>query len=129
LHQAGKRVCVLVADDEVNIADSLAMILELHGFRAVSVYSGESAVERAQTLKPDVLITDLFMGGMTGVQAAIRITNAVPGCRVLVITGQTAVGDLAAVEAEGQEFPVLQKPFHPALLLRFLNEAQGVAAS
>lgn len=118
-----KRVCVLVADDEANIADSLAMVLESHGFRAVPVYSGESAVAQAQVLRPDALIADIQMPGMSGVEAASRIVAAVPGCSVLLISGQTAISDLTAIHAGGREFPVLQKPFHPRVLLGFLGKA------
>lgn len=117
----GKRVCVLVADDEENIADSLALVLESHGFRAEAVYSGENAVERAKALKPDVFVADMLMKGLSGIEAAVKITGALPTCRVLLITGQTAIDDLKEIQVKGLEFPVLQKPFHPEMLLRFLR--------
>lgn len=122
LPRSGKRVCVLIADDEENLADSLALVLESHGYKVEAVYSGESAVERAKTLMPDVLIADMFMEKMSGVEAAAKIAEALPGCRVLLMTGQTAIDDLKTVHAAGKEFPVLQKPFHPEALLRFLKE-------
>lgn len=115
---ASKRVRVLIADDEVNIADGLELVLESHGLRAIPVYSGESAVEDAQTLKPDILISDVNMRGMSGVDAAEEILASLPQCRVLLISGQTAIGDLKAVYAAGREIPVPRKPFHPDHLLR-----------
>lgn len=121
--RAGRRVCVLIADDEENIADSLALVLESHGFRTVAVCSGEAAVERARTLKPDVLVADVSMPGMSGLEAGARISAALPDCRVLLMTGQTAIDDLKTVRAAGKEFAVLQKPFRPEELLRLLNES------
>ncbi len=123
MRNPGKRVRVLIADDEENVADSLALIIESSGFRAVAVYSGESAVERARTLKPDVFIADIFMPGISGIQAATKICDALPGCRVLLMTGQTAIDDLKVIQAPSHEFPVLQKPFRPERLLRFLSGA------
>ena len=58
--------CVLVADDERVIADTLAMILNQSGFEARAVYSGERALEIALEFKPDMLISDVIMSGMNG---------------------------------------------------------------
>src|ERR1035437_9616040 len=79
---------VLIVDDERLIADTLALILSQRGFAATAVYSGEKAVETASVLRPDILITDVVMEGMTGIEAAIRISETVPGCRVLLFPGK-----------------------------------------
>ena len=63
---------VLVADDERVIADTLAMILNQSGFEARAVYSGERALELAATLKPDMLISDVIMADLNGIDAAMR---------------------------------------------------------
>ncbi len=63
---------VLVADDERVIADTLALILNKSGFEATAVYSGEEAIETAKTLQPDVLISDVIMFGLNGIDAAIK---------------------------------------------------------
>ena len=62
-----RRRRVLVADDEKLIADTLTQILNSNGFVAEAAYSGEQAVEKASFLHPDLLIADVFMGGMNGV--------------------------------------------------------------
>lgn len=129
MQNSGTRVRVLIADDEPNVADSLALILETQGFRAVPVYSGDTAVERAHSLKPDVLITDLNMPGVSGIEVALSVLRELPACRVVVITGQNALSDLKSVRAENKEFPVLQKPFHPKLLLNLLSESKRVATT
>src|SRR3974390_248644 len=93
---------VLIADDERMIADSLALILNASGFEAKAVYSGERAVELARQLRPDVLISDVILGGITGIEAAVHISRIVPECKVILFSGQAATTDLVSrAEAEG----------------------------
>jgi DNA-binding NtrC family response regulator len=120
--QTGSPTRVVIVDDERIIADTLAMILNMQGFYAVPAYSGETAVELARTLKPDVLISDLFMGDLSGVEAAQAIVEMLPSCRVLFITAQATLPDAAVFGIQGQEFEILQKPFRPEDLLRQLEE-------
>jgi CheY-like chemotaxis protein len=69
---------VLVVDDEHVIADTLAIILNQSGFDASAVYSGTDAVERARRTTPDLVITDVFMPDLNGIQAAIQNTVVSP---------------------------------------------------
>ena len=69
---------VLVADDERVIADTLAIILNQSGFQATAVYSGEKAVETAKTLQPDMVISDVIMTDLNGIDAAIKIRTMLP---------------------------------------------------
>ncbi len=117
---------VVIADDERIIADTLAMILNTRGFYAVSAYSGETAVELARALRPDVLISDFSMGEVSGVDAALAIMEMLPRCRVLFITAQTALPDMELFQIEGREFEVLQKPFQPEELLRQLDRMDTI---
>jgi CheY-like chemotaxis protein len=79
---------VLVADDERVIADTLAIILNQSGFEATAVYNGEKAVETARTLRPDMLISDVIMTDMNGIDAAITIRTMLPNCKILLFSGQ-----------------------------------------
>ena len=85
---------VLVADDERVIADTLAIILNQSGFEATAVYNGEKAVEAARTLRPDMLISDVIMTDMNGIDAAITIRSMLPNCKILLFSGQAATADL-----------------------------------
>ena len=69
---------VLILDDEQIIANTLALILNRNGFEARAVYNGQDAIDTAAQLSPDVLISDVVMEGMTGIDAAIRISNWFP---------------------------------------------------
>lgn len=113
---------VLVADDERVIADTLAMILNQSGFEARAVYSGEKAIEVAAEFAPAMLISDVIMAGINGIDAAIRLRELLPGLKVLLFSGQAATADLLEkARAEGYEFEILAKPVHPQDLLAKLR--------
>lgn len=113
---------VLVADDERVIADTLAIILNQSGFDATAVYSGEKAVEVARTLEPDMLISDVIMTDLNGIDAAIVIRKMLPGCKILLFSGQAATADLLdRARTQGHEFEILAKPVHPQDLLARLR--------
>src|SRR5580704_15462945 len=113
---------VLVADDERVIADTLAIILNQSGFEATAVYSGEKAVEMARALRPNMLISDVIMTDMNGIDAAIQIRAILPDCKILLFSGQAATADLLeGARARGHEFEILAKPVHPQDLLARLR--------
>jgi CheY-like chemotaxis protein len=114
---------VLILDDEQIIANTLALILNRSGFEARAVYTGETAIEIARELSPDVLISDVIMQGMNGIEAAIRISEIVPNCHVILFSGQAATSDLLEhAQATGHHFELLVKPVHPRALLDRLNQ-------
>lgn len=113
---------VLVADDEHVIANTLTIILNQSGFDARAVYSGEKAVETAATFHPDMLISDVIMTGITGIESAIQIRAMLPNCKILLFSGQAATADLLEKAREqGHEFEILAKPVHPTDLLAKLR--------
>jgi len=113
---------VLVVDDERVIADTLAIILNQSGFDAAAVYTGSDAVERARKEKPDLVISDVIMPDMNGIEAAIRIRQMLPGCKILLFSGQAATADLLEkARLQGHEFEILAKPVHPQDLLAKLR--------
>src|SRR5579864_2002865 len=113
---------VLVADDEQVIANTLAIILNQAGFEARAVFSGEKAVELLDSFQPDMLISDVIMTGMTGIEAAIIIRSKLPKCKILLFSGQAATADLLEKAREqGHEFEILAKPVHPTDLLAKLR--------
>ncbi len=114
---------VLVLDDERVIANTLALILNRSGYEARAVYNAEAAIKTAGELLPDFLISDVIMDGMTGIDAALRITEIVPKCRIILFSGQAATADLLErAEANGHRFELLMKPVHPRVLLDRLKE-------
>ena len=117
LPQARKRI--LVVDDERIIADTLVTILKQNGFDATVAYSGEQAVELAHGLEPALVLSDVIMGPLNGIDAAILIVRSQPGCKILLFSGQPAVAEMLDTAARnGHRFDILAKPVHPDTILR-----------
>jgi FixJ family two-component response regulator len=87
--QKAKRPFIFIVDDERIIADTLATILNRNGFEAKALYSGERLIE-AELVKPDALISDVVMPGMSGIDAAIHIRKAIPEYRIILFSGQAS---------------------------------------
>jgi CheY-like chemotaxis protein len=108
---------VFLVDDESVIAQSLAMILNSAGFKA-AFDRPEKALAAAQESAPQLLITDVVMPGMTGVELAIQFRAKYPDCKVLLFSGQASTADLLdQARKQGHDFDLLLKPVHPADLL------------
>jgi CheY-like chemotaxis protein len=111
-------VTVYVVDDEKVIAHTLAAILNASGFRAVAFASPIEALQSAETDQPSLLISDVVMPGMNGIELAIRFKSIHPSCKVLLFSGQAATADLLESASEqGHDFQILSKPIHPKDLL------------
>lgn len=123
---AGEKLRVLVVDDEQIIANTLTQILNQSGFTATAAYSGENAIEVASGLRPDILISDVVMFGMTGVDVAMAVSQYAPKCRVVLFSGQAATADLLRrAEDSGYHFEILAKPVHPRALLKLLQNPRN----
>jgi DNA-binding response OmpR family regulator len=113
---------VIVLDDEQLIANTLAIILNNAGFEARAVFSGEQALELLESFQPELLIADVVLRGMTGIEAAIATRNKLPRCNILLFSGQAVTADLLAqARTQGHEFEILAKPVHPSDLLAKLR--------
>ena len=99
------RPVVLVVDDESAIADTLTEILSRSGYAAMTAYDGNDALETALMTPPEMLITDVILPGMSGVELAITIRRIFPDCKILLFSGQAATADLLEkARKEGYEF-------------------------
>ena len=117
---------VLVADDERVIADTLTAILNHGGFDARPAYTSSQALEIARTFRPALLISDVIMDEMSGIQAAVRIKMMLPDLRVFLLSGQTATPEMLEKErADHLGFEILIKPVHPRDLIMRLRECMA----
>lgn len=116
---------VYVVDDEAIIAKSLAMILNREGFIAsYFIDPREALAAAAKETPPDLLISDIKMPGMTGIELGIQFRRLYPDCRVLLFSGTSTTSELLhSMRREGHEFECLTKPVHPSDLLAKLREA------
>jgi DNA-binding response OmpR family regulator len=112
------RPVVLVVDDECAIADSLSEILSRSGHEAVAAYDANGALDCALLKPPDVLITDVVLPGMSGIELAIALRRIYPDCKVLLFSGNAATTSmLESATRAGHNFVLLNKPVHPAEML------------
>ncbi len=113
---------VLVVDDEQLIAETVAAILNANGFEAIEAYSGEEAIAAARELQPDIVLTDVLMPRMSGVELGIHLQNEFPATRVLLFSGQAATSELMRkAQEQGYSFELFPKPIHPDDLIARLR--------
>ena len=110
--------CVFVVDDQPVIASTLAAILQMHGFSAKFFTSPLEALAAARAKSPDLLISDVEMPGLSGIELAIQMKAQYPTCKILLFSGRPSGLDmLDTARARGHNFDLLLKPVHPRELL------------
>lgn len=114
---------ILVVDDEETLANTTVEILNMAGFCAFVAYDGQTALELAAKLHPDILLSDVVMPGMNGVELAVAISKLLPHTQVLLISGQAGTIDLLEkARRDGYSFELVAKPIHPMKLIERLNK-------
>jgi DNA-binding response OmpR family regulator len=109
---------VFVVDDEALIATTLALILRQQGFDATSFDLPLAALQAVQQNAPHLLISDVVMPVMSGIELAVKVRELCPECKVLLFSGQAATANLLEnARADGHDFELLSKPVHPSDLL------------
>jgi CheY-like chemotaxis protein len=118
---------ILVVDDEKVIADTLSIILSKSGFETMTAYDAPTALELAANHTPDLLISDVVMPKMSGIDLAIIMKQMTPTCRVLLFSGQASTIDLLEqARSKGHDFTTLTKPVHPTDMLRRISECLSI---
>jgi len=113
---------ILVVDDNRDAADSLVLLLQLHGHIAEAVYDGPSGLDAARQNPPDLLFLDIGLPGMNGyaVARALRTTPEAAATRIVALSGYAQEEDQKRSRAAGFD-DHLAKPLDPAILARYLN--------
>ena len=110
---------ILVVDDEQAVADTLCMIFMKHGFDCRTAYTGLAALARTDEFCPELLLCDISMPGMNGLEVVSRVTKKCPDCCVLLLTGHYT--NLAFAQRWALSHPapsrIMTKPVPPAQLL------------
>jgi DNA-binding NarL/FixJ family response regulator len=98
-----RRVRVLLADDHSVFAESLQLLLSQDDRIEVVGWArdGKEAVELAESLQPDLVLMDIAMPVMDGVEATRRIRKASPGIQVLIVTSSDIPGDIERARRAG----------------------------
>lgn len=121
---ASKQKRIFVVDDECLISGTLALILHIHGFEAIPYSSPLEALQAACNRAPDLLISDVVMPEISGIELAIQVQQHCPDCKVLLFSGQAATANMMeSARAKGHDFEVLLKPVHPRDFLTKIQKA------
>jgi DNA-binding NtrC family response regulator len=116
------RTRVMVIDDERAILDTVEILLRGEGFDAVPVQSGREALDRWQDLAPDVVLTDIRMPGLSGLDVLAAVRQRDPEVPVILMTAQASLQSAVKAVNEGA-FYYLQKPFSNAELVALCRRA------
>lgn len=117
---------VLFVDDERVIADTLVTIFSQCGYETKGVYTAEQALALLEEWHPDLIVIDVLLPAMNGIDLAIRIKSEWPECHISLFSGQTATADLLEnATKSGHTFGVLAKPVHPSELLEIAGRLLG----
>jgi DNA-binding NtrC family response regulator len=117
---------VLIVDDEAELVSALVERLNLRGFRATGVTTGAEAVTRVAEGAYEVVLLDVKMPGLGGLQVIQRIKGEHPGVQVVLLTGHGSAQDAAEGMRLGA-FDYLMKPVKIDDLVRILHAAAGRA--
>jgi DNA-binding NtrC family response regulator len=121
MSQVNRRIAFVV-DDENMIASTLEQILISGGFDARSFVDPVDCLRVAHSVAPDLLLTDVIMPQVNGIELAIQIRQLCPDCKVLLYSGQIVTNDLlVAASLDGHNFEILPKPVHPKDLLETIE--------
>ncbi len=97
---------ILVVDDNMTAADSLAQILKLHGYEVATAYGGAGGIETARTFAPQAAILDIGMPDIDGYALARSIHAEDPSCALIALTGYGQDRDKAMAQDAGFQFHV-----------------------
>ncbi len=113
---------MLIVDDEKQMVRTLSDVVKLHGWEADSTYSGEAAIDAVRKKDYAVVLMDVRMAGISGVEAFKAMKAIRPNIRVILMTAYSAAEILAEAEREGA-LRILQKPVALGGLIEVLDEA------
>lgn len=113
---------ILIVDDEVGILDSLRILLKNEGFIPFTAHGGKQGVERIAELRPDIVLTDVRMPDVGGVQVLSTARQVDPEIPVILMTAQATLQSAIQAVNEGA-FYYIQKPFRNDELLAILRRA------
>ena len=117
---------ILLVDDDPDLLKLIGMRLSAAGYRVRSAESGEAALAQIAVARPAVVVTDLRMPGIDGMQLFEQINAQHPTLPVIILTAHGTIPDAVAATQRGV-FGFLTKPFDPQELLKKVAQAAAVA--
>jgi CheY-like chemotaxis protein len=120
---------VVVVDDQSTIANTICQILRGAGYSAFAAYEAEGAMMLCRHHSPALLLSDVIMPGISGIELAQQVSRELPACHIILFSGHVDTAPLlAAAREQGFHFECLAKPVQPEELLakvRTIAEAEA----
>jgi two-component system response regulator GlrR len=120
------KASILIVDDDPNLLRLLGLRLTKEGFGVIEAQSGEQALAKLATHRPQLLITDLKMGGMDGLALFQAVREQYPTLPTIILTAHGTIPDAVAATKRGV-FSYLPKPFEAQTLLDEVTKALATA--
>jgi signal transduction histidine kinase len=120
---------VLIVEDEILLAEAIAATVAVEGLETVIVHNGKEALSLARKLRPDLVLLDVMLPGITGIEVCARLSTDPETCDipVVLITAKTAEEDRAVGIAAGAKAYVT-KPFSPVQLIDLVRDTLAYGA-
>lgn len=113
---------ILVVDDELPVCKSMASALENQGYFVDTALSGEEALKKDEEIKPDIIIADLMMPGMSGMDLLKTVREKRPEIIIIMVTGYPSINSAVQAIKLGA-FDYIPKPFTPGELRSLVSRA------
>lgn len=111
---------ILVVDDEPSFCELVREFLQTSGYDVILAFSGEEALQAYQLNQPQMVLLDVRMPGMDGLETLLELKTLDPGAMVIMLTAVSEEEIADKAKAIGA-FNYLTKPIKPNYLLKFLN--------
>lgn len=119
-------VRILVVEDEAVVLHTLQLILKQHGYDVRGARDGAEALAIVPRFAPNILLCDINLPDMDGIQISLEVKQAFSDCRIVLLSGEiTSTELLEEAQRQGHRFEVLAKPIEPQKLLRVLAGPDG----
>jgi len=109
-----------VVDDDLRIVKTTCDILRIKGHEPIDAYSGEEGVEKVKSDRPDCVLMDIKMPGISGVEAMKLMREIVPALPVVLVTAYSTEDLMAEAKSSGA-YAIMSKPLNFPIIFSFLS--------
>ncbi|MGA1824350.1 MAG: sigma-54-dependent transcriptional regulator [bacterium] len=114
---------ILIADDDKSIHETLNLFFDFDKYEVIDVYRGLEAIKETRESKPDIVLLDIYMPGLNGLETLKQIKKIDPRVPVVIMTAYARAPEIAKIAYENDCFQIVLKPFHLNEILSVIENA------